>query len=438
MANRPLSLCENLTVSEDGRLFFAGADTRLLAEKYGTPLYLMDENRIRANIRVYRDALRDLYPGEGEVLYASKACSFREICRIAGSEGISLDAVSPGEIYTAREAGFDLRKVYFQGNNKTCEDIALALDWGVGHFVVDNPEELSALEDEAARKGVRQEILLRLTPGVDCHTYEAVNTGKVDSKFGVPIETGQALAFVRDALRMPHLELLGFHCHVGSQVFDEDVFERTAGIMLGFMNAVREETGYTARVLDLGGGYGVRYVESDPQIDVRKKIGEVSRAVTDVCRELSLPLPKLLLEPGRSIVADAGLTLYRVGSVKRIPGYKNYVSVDGGMGDDPRFALYGARYTVLPAGKMNEEREMVCDLVGRYCESGDELQRDIRMPQSTARGDLAAVCTTGAYNYSMASLYNRVPRPPVIMLRDGEDRVAVRRETIRDLLALDE
>jgi len=438
MAYETLPLCGNLSVNGEGRLLFAGADTRKLAEKYGTPLYLMDEDRIRANIRLYKDAYRDLWPGEADVLYASKACSFKEVCRIASGEGIALDAVSLGELLTAREAGFDLGNAYFQGNNKTDEDIARAMEWGVGYFVVDNPEELSALEKEAGRRGVRQKILLRLTPGVDCHTYEAINTGKVDSKFGVAIETGQAEEFVRSALGSAHLELTGFHCHVGSQVFDEDVFERTAGIMLDFAAAVREKTGYTAGVLDLGGGYGTRYVDSDPSIDIRKKIADVSKAIQSACREKSLPLPKLLLEPGRSLVADAGLTLYRVGSVKRITGYKNYLSVDGGMGDNPRFALYKARYTVLPAGKMHEERDMVCDLVGRFCESGDEIQRDIRMPGSMERGDLVAVCTTGAYNYSMASLYNRVPRPPVVMLRNGEDRLAVRRETPEDLLSLDE
>ena len=437
MAYERLPLCDNLSVSGEGRLFFAGADTRVLAEKYGTPLYLMDEDRLRANIRLYKEAFRDLWPGEAEVLYASKACSFKEICRIAESERISLDAVSLGELLTARQAGFDLNRAYFQGNNKTDEDIARAMDWGVGTFVVDNPEELSALEKEASRRGARQKILLRLTPGVDCHTYEAINTGKVDSKFGVAIETGQAEDFIRNALAAAHLDLCGFHCHVGSQVFDEDVFERTARIMLDFIALIREKTGYTARVLDLGGGYGVRYVDGDPAIDVRKKIGDVSEAIRKICVEHSLPLPRLLMEPGRSIVADGGLTLYRTGSVKRIPGYKNYLSVDGGMGDNPRFALYGARYTVYPAEKMYEERDMVCDLVGRFCESGDEIQRDIRMPRSMERGDLVAVATTGAYNYSMASHYNRVPLPPVVMIRNGEDRLVVRRETPEDLIGLD-
>ena len=437
MAYERLPLCDNLSVSEEGSLLFAGADTRKLAEKYGTPLYLMDEDRIRSNIRLYKEAFREYWPGEAEILYASKACSFKEICRIAESEGISLDAVSLGELLTAKKAGFDLRRAYFQGNNKTDEDIARALDWGVGIFVVDNPEELTALEKEAARRNIRQKILLRLTPGVDCHTYEAVNTGKVDSKFGVAVETGQAEIFIRNAIGSEHLDLQGFHCHVGSQVFDEDVFERTARIMLEFASVIREKTGYTAGVLDLGGGYGVRYVDSDPAIDVRKKICNVAGEIQKVCRELSFPLPRLLMEPGRSIVADAGLTLYRVGSVKHITGYKNYLSVDGGMGDNPRFALYGARYTVYPAGKMFEEKDMVCDLVGRFCESGDEIQRDIRMPHSMTRGDLVAVAITGAYNYSMASHYNRIPRPPVVMLRGGKDRLVVRRETPEDLIEKD-
>ena len=277
-------------------------------------------------------------------------------------------------------------------------------------------------------------MLLRLTPGIDPHTYEAVSTGKVDSKFGSAIETGQAEEITLLTLRQPHVELAGFHCHVGSQVFAEDVFERSAVIMLEFIARMERVHGYQARQLDLGGGYGVRYVDSDPRLDVDAKVAQVAAAVKGACGRLGIPLPEIHMEPGRSIVADAGLTLYTVGAVKRIPGYKNYVSVDGGMTDNPRFALYGARYTCLPASRMDEPRHLLCSVVGRCCESGDIIQEGVLLPEGVGRGDLLAVCTTGAYNYAMAFNYNRLPRPPVVMLRGGtEAYVAVRRESLEDL-----
>jgi diaminopimelate decarboxylase len=312
------------------------------------------------------------------------------------------------------------------------------MERGVGCFVVDNEDELRAVEAEAAKRGVAQRILLRVTPGIDPHTYEAVNTGMVDSKFGRAIATGEAEELVRLALSMPHIRLLGFHCHVGSQVFAEDVFERAVDVMLRFIAEMREKLGYSASLLDLGGGYGVRYVDSDPVLNIAEKIAEVARVFHAVCKELSLPEPAVALEPGRSIVADAGLTLYTAQSVKRIAGYKNYVAVDGGMTDNPRFALYKSRYTVLPADDMDAPRELVCDVAGCCCESGDILQQNVALPETLRRGSLVAVCTTGAYNYAMASNYNRVPRPSVVMLRDGESYVAVRRESVDDLTDLDE
>ena len=426
-------ICDNLTVSPEGHLLFAGQDTVDLAAEYGTPLYLLDEDRIRANCRKYREAFFRHFGEKGQVLYAGKANAFTGMYRIVGDEGLGIDVVSSGEIYTAARAGFALDKAYFHSNNKTDEDIRYAMSQGVGCFVVDNAEELLAIEQEAARQGRRQKILLRLTPGIDPHTYEAVNTGRVDSKFGSAMETGQAEEITLLALRQPHIDLAGFHCHVGSQVFAEDVFERSAVIMLEFMASMAQKHGFTARELDLGGGYGVRYVDSDPYLDIDEKIAEVAQAIADTCERLDFPMPVILMEPGRSIVADAGLTLYTVGTVKRIPGYKTYVSVDGGMGDNPRFALYGSRYTCLPAGKMNGPREMVCSVVGRCCESGDIIQENVAMPEDIRRGDLLAVCTTGAYNYSMASNYNRLPRPPIVMLRDGQRYLAVRRESLEDL-----
>ena len=430
--------CDNLGVNDAGHLTFAGQDTVRLAEQYGTPLYLLDEDRIRQNCRVYQDAMAKHFGPKSLPLYAGKANCFTDMYRILSEEHMGIDVVSCGEIHTAARAGYDLSLAYFHGNNKTDGDIAYAMDKGVGCFVADNTEELAAIDAEAARRGTRQKVLLRLTPGIDTHTYEAVNTGKVDSKFGAAIETGQAEALTAFALSLSHIDLAGFHCHVGSQVFAEDVFERAADIMLTFIAAMREKHGYLARELDLGGGYGVRYTEDDPVIDIPQKIADVAAAVKTACARLDLPVPAILLEPGRSIVADAGMTLYTVGAVKRIPGYKSYVSIDGGMGDNPRYALYRSRYTCLPAGRMNGESSALFSVVGRCCESGDIIQEEVPLPADIRRGDLIAVCTTGAYNYSMASNYNRLPRPPIVMLRSGSSRIAVKRETLDDLTRLDQ
>lgn len=432
----PRDLCRNLNV-ENGHLTFAGQDTVALAARFGTPLYLMDEDTIRRNCRRYTESFARLFPAGSLALYASKAASFTELCRIMQTEGMGLDVVSMGEIYTACKAGFPMEKVYFHSNHKTQADIQFALEKGVGCLVVDNEEELLCLQAEAAKRNRRQKVLLRITPGIDPHTYAAVATGQVDSKFGLPIETGQAQAFLALALQQPHLFVAGLHCHVGSQVFTEDVFERSAAVMLAFMADMREKLGLVCQELDLGGGYGTRYVHSDPEVNIPEKLRSLAAVITAECRRLRLPLPRVLLEPGRSIVADAGLTLYTVGSVKQIPGYRTYVSVDGGMTDNPRYALYGSRYTCYIANKMDEPRDMPCALVGRCCESGDVIQPQAALPASTGRGDLAAVCTTGAYNYSMASNYNRLPRPPVVLLQGGTARIAVRRETLEDIVALD-
>ena len=427
-------ICDNITVSESGRLLFAGQDTVELARQYGTPLYLMDEDKIRENCRVYAAAFQKHFGDRARPLYASKANSFKRIYEIMKEEQMGIDVVSSGEIYTALQAGYDLSRAYFHSNNKTDEDIRYSMENGIGYFVADNVEEIRAIEAEAARRGVRQKVLLRLTPGIDPHTYEAIATGKVDSKFGSAIETGQAEEITAFTLQQPHVELVGFHCHVGSQVFAEDVFERAAVIMLEFVAAMKNKYGYMAQQLDLGGGYGVRYVESDPDLDVDTKVGEVAAAIRQACARLEIDLPEIHMEPGRSIVGAAGMTLYTAGTVKKIPGYKNYVSVDGGMPDNPRFALYGASYTCLLANKMNEPAGFECSVVGRCCESGDIIQEHVMLPASVGRGDIVAVCTTGAYNYSMASNYNRLPRPPIVMLRGGgEHYVAVRRESLADL-----
>ena len=424
-------LADNIQ-TRDGTLYFAGHNTVQLAQKYGTPLYLMDETRIRENCRMYLRAFRRHFGENARPLYASKAASFKRMYEIMRSEGMGVDVVSAGEIHTAALAGFPMEQAYFHGNNKTDAEIQYAIEQGVGYFVADNHEELDAINRIAGALGKQQRVLLRLTPGIDPHTYEAVATGKVDSKFGAAIETGQAEALFQCARALPNVTLVGFHCHVGSQVFDEDVFERAGQIMLEFVALLRNRYGFATQQLDLGGGYGVRYCESDKQVDIEQRIGEVASSLKASAAALGIPLPTILMEPGRSIVADAGMTLYTVGTVKRIPGYKNYVSVDGGMTDNPRYALYGSAYTVYAADRMDEPAVLHCDVVGRCCESGDIIQPKVALPD-VRRGDLLAVCTTGAYNYSMASNYNRVARPPVVMLTPERDTLAVRRETLEQL-----
>ncbi len=425
-------LSSNLTVGDNGHLYFGGQDTVCLAQQFETPLFVMDEVRIRKNMRMYRTAFETHFGAGSLPLYASKACCFKRLYEIAKEEGMGIDVVSAGEIHTALKAGFPLSQAYFHSNNKTDREIAYAIDNGIGFFVVDNREELDAINEIAGKKGKKQPILLRLTPGIDPHTYEAVATGKVDSKFGTAIETGQALDMVRHTLTLSNIDLKGFHCHVGSQVFGEDVYHRAADIMLTFIAQCKEEFGFVAEELDMGGGYGVRYTEQDEQIDIPNAIGEVAQHMKGVCSRLGIDLPNIHMEPGRSIVADAGVTLYEVGTIKKITGYKNYVSVDGGMTDNPRYALYGSKYTVLLASRPNDPKDLTADVVGRCCESGDIVQPNVELPEPK-RGEILAVCTTGAYNYSMASNYNRVARPAVVMVTPEKAELVVRRETPEDL-----
>lgn len=429
-------LSNNITIGENGHLYFGGQDTVTLAKEYGTPLYLMDEVRIRENMRMYRRAFTEYFGSASKPLYASKANSFKRIYEIAAEEGMGIDVVSSGEIYTAGKAGYPLEQAYFHSNNKTDWDIAFAMDQGVGCFVVDNREELDSIDRIAAEKGRIQSILLRLTPGIDPHTYEAVATGKVDSKFGTAIETGQAEEMVAYTLGLPHLRLKGFHCHVGSQVFGEDIYERASDIMLEFMHRCREKFGAELEQLDMGGGYGVRYTDQDDFVDIPAAIGRVAAHMKEKCAQLGMDMPIISMEPGRSIVADAGMTLYSVGTVKKITGYKNYVSVDGGMTDNPRYALYGSAYTVYLASRPGDSCDLLCDVVGRCCESGDIVQPNVRLPEPH-RGEILAVCTTGAYNYSMASNYNRLGRPAMVMVTPEKSYTAVRRESLEDLVKND-
>lgn len=416
---------------------FAGYDTVELAEKYGTPLYLMDEDKTREHVRAYKTAMAKYFPSGSMPEFASKAFSCKQIYRIMAEEGIDIDVVSPGEIYTAVKAGFPMENSFFHGNNKTDDDIRFAIENKVGCFVVDGEDELLALDRIAGEMGVKQNILLRITPGIDPHTHKKISTGSVDSKFGTAIETGQAMEIVKKALSLNNISLCGFHCHVGSQVFDIQPFTDASEIMLDFIADVRDTLGYTAEILNLGGGLGVRYTEADPEIDYGEKIKEIAEILNSQCDQLMVPVPKILMEPGRSLVADAGMTLYTVGSVKEITGYKNYVSIDGGMTDNPRYTLYESPYTVVLASRANDEKNYTATVAGRCCESGDLIQENVKMPKPI-RGEILAVLTTGAYNYSMASNYNRVGRPPVVMLNSKRDYIAVRRETLKDICALDE
>ena len=430
-------ICENLRRNSDGELCFANIPLSRLKRQYGTPLYLYDEARIRHNCRVYLDAVREGFGETARVMYASKAASFKQLYRIMKEEGLGVDVVSTGEIYTASLADFPLENAYFHSNNKTEEDIEFAILHGVGYFVVDNVEELFAIDEIAAKHNVKQKIMLRITPGIDPHTYAAVATGKVDSKFGSAIETGQAKEITSLALTFENITLCGFHCHVGSQIFDGDVYLATSRVMLNFISDMERELGFICRDLDIGGGLGVRYIESQPVLDIKATILKVAEEMKKEAERLGITLPRISLEPGRSIVADAGLTLYTVGTVKRIPGYKSYVSVDGGMTDNPRFALYGSPYTILPVFDDEGTPRESCSIVGRCCESGDILQENVPMPTDIQRGDLLACLTTGAYHYSMASNYNRIPRPPVVMLKDGESYLAVKRESLENITELD-
>ncbi len=426
-------ICENLGISSDGNLTFADRDVCALAKEYGTPLYLMDEERIRYNCRVYVDAMKNSFGNAALPLYASKAASFKQIYRIVREEGMGVDVVSGGELYTALAADFPAEKIYFHGSNKTESEIEYAIKSGVGYLIADSLEEICSIDEIAGNLKTCQKILLRITPGIDPHTYAAVATGKVDSKFGFAIKTGAAASGVEFALSKQNIEFCGIHCHVGSQVFDSEVYFKTSDIMLEFAWEIKQKFGCEIKILNLGGGYGVRYVESDPKIDIAANIAQVADRIKFKCSELEISMPSIRMEPGRSIVADSGLTLYTVGSVKKIPSYKNYVSIDGGMTDNPRYALYNSAYTVAIANRMNEKPDFLATIAGRCCESGDVIQENVALPQAVERGDIVAVMTTGAYNYSMSSNYNRVPKPPIVMLVKDKEYIAVKRETYENI-----
>ncbi len=427
---------KGLRINERNHLEIGGCDCVDLVQQYGTPLYVMDEDVIRNNCRTYKKALDKYYSGDGMVLYASKAFCTLAICRIAAQEGLGLDVVSGGELYTAKMARFPMDRVYFHGNNKTPEELKMAVELGVRRIVVDNAEELEVLDFIASECGRITEISFRIKPGIDTHTHEYIKTGKVDSKFGISMENGEAFDAVKAALAMKNVRLVGFHCHIGSQIFDIEPFKLAARVMLDFISEIKTRFGFEAQELNLGGGFGVRYVEGDESVDYDEFIKEVAAVVEDICKDRQISLPFLVLEPGRSIVAPAGITLYTVGNVREIKDVRKYVSIDGGMTDNPRYALYRAKYEILLANRSCDEPCEKVTVAGKCCESGDIIAKDVMLPR-VKRGDILAVLTTGAYNYSMSSNYNRLPRPAVVLVKDGKSRIIVKRESYDDIIRND-
>lgn len=425
-----------LNTNEKGHLTIGGCDTVELVKEYGTPLYVLDETTIRNTIRSYVSSFNKFYDGNGMPLYASKALSCKELCRIAKEENIGLDVVSGGEIYTALQAGFPMEKVHFHGNNKTEDEIRFALKSKVGKFVVDNLYELELLNKIAGEMNIKADISFRIKPGVDAHTHNFIRTGQIDSKFGFALETGEAFEAVKEALKLDNVCLKELHCHIGSQIFDIEPFVTAAEIMIDFMAKIKSELGAVISELNLGGGFGIMYTSDDEPVPYENYMDKVSVAVKAKCAEHGLPVPFIYIEPGRSVVGEAGITLYTVGGKKEIPNVRTYVSIDGGMTDNIRYALYQSAYTVVNASKADKPADEIVTIAGKCCESGDLVQEHTKVADVQV-GDILAVLSTGAYNYSMASNYNRIPRPAIVMVKDGKSRVIVKRESYEDIVRND-
>ncbi len=430
---------ETLKINEKGHLAIGGADCTELAERFGTPLYVFDEAHIRNMMRMYRQAVCDEYDGNGLVLYASKAFSCMAIYAIAREEGIGVDVVSGGELYTALKAGFPAERIYMHGNNKLPSELKEAIEAGVGCIVVDSELEAERIEAEAASRGVVQKVLLRINPGVEAHTHAYVQTATPDSKFGFSVANGTAQEMTKRLLGMEHLALKGFHCHIGSQIFEKDSFVLAVERCLAFVKEIKYSYGFEAEELNLGGGFGIWYTDEDEMMSVegyRTYLTALFSAVRRECARYGLRLPRILLEPGRSIVGEAGITLYTVGAIKEIPGLRKYVAVDGGMFDNPRFALYGSKYTAVLANRADEPPCELVSVAGKCCESGDLIGVGMSLPR-VKTGDLLAILSTGAYNYSMASNYNRNLIPPAVLVRDGEAEYIVKPQSYEDLVRND-
>ena len=426
----------NLSINSENHLVIGQHDTVELAKKFGTPLYVLDEDLMRDNCRAYKNAIDTYYDGHGLVLFASKALCTMYTGRLVAEEGLGADVVSGGELYTLYKAGFPMEKVFFHGNNKTPDEIELALNCGVGHIVVDNKYELELLNRIANEKNVKQRILFRIKPGIDAHTHDFVKTGQIDSKFGVALENGEAYEIHKLALSMSNIQIDGVHCHIGSQIFDVEPFCEAAKVMIGFIADLYDKLGIKVNILNLGGGFGIKYTATDDPIAPSEYIHKVTNVVKELAQEKGIDLPFLVFEPGRSIVASAGITLYTVGCVKEIENVRTYVSIDGGMCDNPRYILYGSKYTAVLANNASAEPVAPITIAGKCCESGDLIQEHVMMPQIHV-GDTLAVLATGAYNYSMSSNYNRIPRPPIVMVSGNEAKIIVKRETYDDLIKND-
>ena len=429
-------LLEGQDVNSLNHLSIGGCDSVELCEKYGTPLYVMDENVVRKHCKLYKNSIDEFYEGRGLVFYASKALCNREMVRIVKSEGLGVDTVSSGELYTALSAGMEPEKICMHGNNKTDDELEFAISKNIGRIVVDNIAELEKINSIAKNKNIKQKVLFRIKPGIDAHTHDFIMTGQIDCKFGFALETGEAKEAVLKALKYENLNVAGIHCHIGSQIFESEPFKAAAEILVDFIADIRDETGYEMTELNLGGGFGVIYTQKDDPIQFDKYIEEVSKVVKTACEKRNIGLPFIMMEPGRSIVGTAGVTLYTVGAIKDIPGIRRYVSVDGGMCDNPRYILYQAEYTALVANKAGDEKTQQVTLAGKCCESGDLIGENMSL-QDVEIGDKIAVLTTGAYNYSMSSNYNRIPRPAMVMVNNGESRIIVKRETFEDLIKND-
>ena len=426
----------NLSVNEKNHLVIGKSDTVELAKQYGTPLYVIDEDFVRHNCKAYKQAVDKYYGGNGLILYASKALSCMHMYKTVQSEGLGCDVVSGGELYTAYKAGFPMDKVYFHGNNKTPDELELALKLGVSHIIVDNYNELETLNSLAEEAGKIQKIMLRIKPGVDAHTHDFIKTGQIDSKFGVALENGEAIEMAKKCLEYSNIVLDGIHCHIASQVFEIEPFCSAAEIMIDFMAEVKNTVGIELSQLNLGGGFGIKYEESDDPIAFDEYIAAVSETVKKCAADHGLKVPFILMEPGRSIVGNAGVTLYTVGNVKDIKNVRKYISIDGGMCDNPRYIMYGAVHGSVAANHASDPYDDFATVAGKCCESSDLIIENAKM-QTLKAGDILAVLSTGAYNYSMASNYNRIPRPAMVAVSNGESKVIVKRETYDDIIKND-
>ncbi len=430
---------ETLKINQEGHLEIGGADCVELAKSFGTPLYVFDEAQIRRMMRSYRDTLQREYKGNGLVLYASKAFSCKAMYAIANQEGIGADVVSGGELYTAMQVNFPAERIYFHGNNKLPSEIELALDYRVGCIVVDSLTEAERIEGEAEKRGIVQRVMLRINPGVEAHTHAFVQTATPDSKFGFSVFDGSAEEMVSALLKMRHLRLVGYHSHIGSQIFEKASFVLAVEKVLDFAASMRLKYGFAPSELNMGGGFGIWYTDEDRRISADgygEYLSALIQAVRTQCREKELPLPRLLIEPGRSIVGEAGVTLYTVGAVKEIKGLRKYVAIDGGMFDNPRYCLYGSKYTALLANRAAEKPTELVSLAGKCCESGDLIGVNMELPEAHI-GDIVAVLSTGAYNYSMASNYNRNLIPPAVLVREGKAEYIIRPQRYEDLVRFD-